>query len=151
MLYALFVILWLGEQCQNFLIGLTKLLTNIASKKLSLMALTRIITMDAFLWSLDRQGYKIVPIEADRGDGRMAHYGSGKQPWDTCLELGWAAQGAAFSILRYLRRTKTPERDLKHAKIYLKWLEDLVCKGESDNVYTTLMDELTEAEKERLR
>lgn len=60
----------------------------------------------------------VIDAETDRGDGRRAHYGAGKQPWDTALERGWAAQGAAFSIIRYLRRTKQPERDVAAARVY---------------------------------
>lgn len=63
--------------------------------------------------------------ERDRGDGRKAHYGEGKQPWDTALERGWAAAGAAFSIVKYLRRTKQPGRDLEAAKVYYGWLRTL--------------------------
>lgn len=75
----------------------------------------------------------LIPVERDRGDGRQAHYGAtGPQPWDLCKKLGWAQYGAAFSILRYLRRTKQPERDLKHARVYYGWLKELalIDKGE---------------------
>ncbi len=113
--------------------------------------------------ALEASSLKLVPVERDRGDGRQAHYGSGEQPWDTCLRLGWAQYGAAFSILRYLRRTKEPERDLRHARVYLFWLYELakVDKGDgapdvghmygnSLEVFRMLLRLLTADELERL-
>jgi hypothetical protein len=88
--------------------------------------------------------------ERDRGDGRTAHYGQGKQPWDTALERGWAAAGAAFSIIRYLRRTKQPERDLEAAKVYLGWLRQLAINDIDSSLYifrALVQSELNEAER----
>lgn len=107
-------------------------------------------------WELpDGSDYELfcrtTPPEEEGADGRKAHYGEGKQPWDTCKELGWAAQGAAFSILRYLRRTKTPERDLREAKVYHKWLFELAEENSSSKVVLEqLHKELSQAEFERL-
>lgn len=83
-------------------------------------------TLEALQSLLIANGLTVMHAERDRGDGRKVHYGDGKQPWDTCLEEGWAVGGAVFSILRYVRRTKQPVRDLQAAKVYLRWLQDLV-------------------------
>jgi len=112
-------------------------------------------TREAFMENCKRAGIAVTIIEKDRGDGRKIHYGEGKQPWDTCKELGWAAQGAAFSILRYLRRTKTPERDLREAKVYFGWLKELAAehkhvKNDSMIVLNQLLEELSPEEFERL-
>lgn len=118
---------------------------------------------DALMQQLEKQGMRIVLLEEDRGDGRMKHYGAGEQPWDTCLRIGWAPVGAAFSILRYLRRSKTPERDLRHAKVYFAWLRELgemdlgvrdpvegVAFGLAAHVFRTLVQELGDDEKAKL-
>lgn len=84
-------------------------------------------------------GLMLMAAEVVRKDGRTAHYGDGEQPWDTCLPLGWAQYGAAFSILRYLRRSKTPERDLAAAKVYLGWLYELA-QLDKDNVWKLKTD-----------
>ena len=78
--------------------------------------------------AIKQGGLVVMFAERDRGDGRKAHYGEGKQPWDTALEREWAAAGAAFNIVKYLRRTKQPERDVEAAKIYYGWLKTLVLK-----------------------
>lgn len=112
---------------------------------------------------LKANGIVVLLAERDRGDGRTAHYGDGKQPWDDCLEEGWAHPGAAFSILRYLRRSKMPERDLQAAKVYFGWLKELAKKdkegtalvgtmiGGSLHVFRRLVRcKLTAVERERL-
>lgn len=38
------------------------------------------------------------------GVARKAHYGAGKQPWDTIKELGWGGVFAAANVLKYIRR-----------------------------------------------
>lgn len=63
-------------------------------------------------------------LAPDRGDGRKVHYGEGKQPLDTMLEMGWAPHFAAGSIIKYLRRTKSPEHSLESARFYYKLLVD---------------------------
>lgn len=87
---------------------------------------------DTIAAALEASDLTLLPVERDRGDGRMKHYGEGEQPWDTCKVVGWAAQGAAFSILRYLRRSKQPERDLKAAKVYYAWLFELAQMDKND-------------------
>jgi len=61
----------------------------------------------------------------DRGDGRKAHYGPGKQPWDTALERGWAPAAAAFNVTRYLRRDKLLKHSEESARVYFRWLREL--------------------------
>lgn len=115
-------------------------------------------TPDNIKEALGAASLKLVPMEQDRGDGWQKHYGPGEQPWDTCLRLGWAAQGAAFSILCYLRRTKEPERDLMHARVYLGWLWKMTSAAAvpgndtktSDDVFRTLLQELSIDEQKRL-
>lgn len=54
---------------------------------------------------------------------RKQHYGTGKQPWDTIMELGWGAVFAAANVLKYVRRhrMKNGADDLEKAKWY--WVE----------------------------
>lgn len=52
------------------------------------------------------------------GTPRKAHYGSGRQPWDDMVDLGWGPDFAAGSILKYLRRAKDPDHSLESAKWY---------------------------------
>ena len=65
-----------------------------------------------------------MPLQRDRaeagqdGTKRKDHYGSGRQPWDTMVDLGWAPAIAAASIVKYLRRDKDPEHSLESAKWY---------------------------------
>lgn len=59
------------------------------------------------------------------GSRRKAHYGDGEQPWDAMLRMGIAAQFAAGSILKYLRRTKDPEHSLESARWYYEQLKKL--------------------------
>lgn len=89
------------------------------------------------------------------GSIRRAHYGEGKQPWDTAVERGWAAKAAALMVIKYLRRDKgTPEKDLRDARWYFDRLVRMVSNkgaGEEDfRTMTQLNDELTEDELARL-
>lgn len=63
-------------------------------------------------------------LAPDRGDGRKAHYGDGKQPWDTIKEIGWGPAFAASNVIKYLRRSKDPEHSLESARVYYGWLLD---------------------------
>lgn len=68
---------------------------------------------------------KIYPNrEAAGADGtvRKAHYGPGKQPWDTTLEFGWGPHAAGFCVLRYLRRDKAVEHSRESARWYYNQL-----------------------------
>jgi hypothetical protein len=51
----------------------------------------------------------------DDGTVRQDYYGEGEQPWDIAKRLGFAAQFAAVSALKYVRRTKG-ETAKDHAK-----------------------------------
>lgn len=101
-------------------------------------------------------------IYPDRGDGRKAHYGEGKQPWDTIRELGWEIPWLAGNIVKYLRRTKDPEHSIESAKVYYKRLLELCreeqtvrhgakryCLGAND-VLLNLLEELDDDEMYRL-
>lgn len=99
-------------------------------------------------------------LDPNRGDGRKAHYGSEKQPWDTMKEprLMWAPHFAAGSILKYLRRDKRLAHSLESARVYHAWLLE-GARAEIDAQFsgpwmTTLWqleNELTDAELGRLR
>lgn len=67
----------------------------------------------------------------DRGDGRKAHYGEGRQPIDDIRDAGWAPPFAASCILRYLRRTKDPAHSLESARWYWRYLNDL-CRDDDN-------------------
>jgi hypothetical protein len=60
-------------------------------------------------------------VAAD-GSTRKSHYGTGRQPWDDIVDLGWGPAFAAGNVLKYLRRTKDPDADLKKARWYFEWL-----------------------------
>lgn len=38
------------------------------------------------------------------GIARKAHYGTGRQPWDIIVDLGWGPVFAAGNALKYVRR-----------------------------------------------
>lgn len=63
-----------------------------------------------------------MPLQEDRtdlgADGtiRKAHYGDGKQPWDTIKELSLAPEFAAGNVIKNLRRSKDPEHSLQSAR-----------------------------------
>jgi hypothetical protein len=59
------------------------------------------------------------------GSIRKSHYGSGRQPWDNMLELGWAPHFAAGCIIRYLRRNKDLQHSHESAKWYWKRLHEM--------------------------
>lgn len=80
------------------------------------------------------------------GTVRKAHYGAGKQPWDTMVEKGWAVHFAAGTVLRYLRRDKEPEHSLESARWYFARLREM-----SEPVYMALIKELTADELKLLK
>lgn len=85
-----------------------------------------------------------IGLHPDRGDGRKAHYGSGRQPYDDIKRLGWAPEFLAGSILKYLRRTKDSEHSLESARIYWRWLNDLVIDAsDEDNHIRYVIKQLT--------
>lgn len=63
---------------------------------------------------------------------RKAHYGTGRQPWDDILDLGWAPEFAASNVLKYLRRSKDPEHSQESALWYLDKLK-LLAEGHGDD------------------
>jgi hypothetical protein len=71
-------------------------------------------------------------VELDRvepgadGSVRKAHYGDGKQPWDTIKELGWGPEFAAANVLKYLRRTKDVEGSRQKALWYKARLVEMM-------------------------
>jgi hypothetical protein len=56
--------------------------------------------------------------EPERGDGRKAHYGAGRQPLDDIVEQGWGPAFCAGNIVKYLRRDKQVEDSRAKAKWY---------------------------------
>lgn len=52
------------------------------------------------------------------GSVRKAHYGDGRQPWDDTVDSGWGPAFSAGNVLKYLRRTKTPEANGWKARWY---------------------------------
>lgn len=83
------------------------------------------------------------------GTVRKAHYGEGKQPWDTIKELGWGPGFAAGNVLKYVRRhaAKNGEDDLDKARWYFAELQKLQKYSERAQVaYDDLCDELTRDE-----
>lgn len=97
----------------------------------------------------------LAEIVAEDGSVRQGYYGSGEQPWDVAKRLGWAHHFAAVNALKYLRRTKEPERDLEKARWYHRELLALRGWGnynpiEVEVVILALLRELTAAEVDRL-
>lgn len=90
--------------------------------------------------------------EHDGTDGtkRKDHYGSGKQPWDTIKEMGWAAPFAAANVLKYLRRSKDPEHSLESARWYYARLDDMSSHDYAGTIKHNLLMELTSEEHNRL-
>ena len=92
---------------------------------------------------------------APDGTVRKLHYGAPgqEQPWDCWVRRGWAAQGAAANVIKYLRRTKDPE-DIDDAKWYFRELMKLAEAGtELDPdfaVARSLLKELTREEMDVL-
>ncbi len=90
----------------------------------------------------------------DDGSVRKAHYGAGKQPWDTAKEMGLAAAFAAVSILKYLRRDKDPVHSQESARWYYARLCELAVADDWRDARVALvllLDELTPEEKARLQ
>lgn len=68
------------------------------------------------------------PDLPDRGDGRKAHYGDGKQPLDDSWAQGWGHAFDATNVLKYLRRIKPGQE--QHSKESARWYwRDLVAAG----------------------
>lgn len=52
------------------------------------------------------------------GTIRKAHYGTGVQPFDIIVSMGWGPIFAASNVVKYMRRTKEPEHSLESARWY---------------------------------
>lgn len=64
------------------------------------------------------------------GTVRQAYYGDGEQPWDTAKRLGFAAEFAAVSALKYVRRTKgETAKDRAKAHWYYREITILATEG----------------------
>lgn len=95
---------------------------------------------------------------ATDGTVRTSHYGAGKQPWDTTIELGMAVDFAGGNVLKYLRRTKTSgEGNDAKAMWYWKRLLEFVNDktnparmNDAMRVSMLLVDELSLDERTRL-
>lgn len=99
----------------------------------------------------------LAPVRDEPGsDGSIhkAHYGAGKQPWDTTVEHGWGPHAAAFCVIRYLRRDKARAHSLESARWYYDQLIRNVAgeiNGPWTAALTTLEDELTQDERKLVR
>lgn len=89
---------------------------------------------------------------------RKTYYGAGRQPWDDILAQGWGPEFAAGNVLKYIRRIKTPEDDLKKARWYAEELSKMCEKDDGSgyhfvaiDVATNLFGLLTDEEKESLK
>ena len=60
------------------------------------------------------------------GSVRKSHYGSSRQPWDDIKDQGWAPHFAAGNVLKYIRRTKSPEHSLESARWYWARLDEMI-------------------------
>jgi len=90
-----------------------------------------------------------MPLQQNRGaagqDGtvRKAHYGDGRQPWDDMVDLNIAAEFAAGSILKYLRRDKDREHSLESAKWYYNQLyQHAAAEGEAGGTWSSNLGKL---------
>lgn len=102
-------------------------------------------------------------IVAADGTVRKAHYGTGRQPWDDIVDLGWGAQFAAGNVLKYVRRAtmKNGDDDIVKAKWYFTRLQEMaevtaiVPSGsaaiKARKILIRLLHELTESEADLLR
>lgn len=94
-------------------------------------------------------------MTSERADNskRQSYYGTGRQPWDDIVEAGWWIPFAAGNVLKYLRRSKDPERDDGKARWYLDRLRE--ASGDADLIpaqraLATLQEMLTREEKQRV-
>lgn len=142
--------------CEHLGLKLIQAQIGLDNKDLYDVVIKELIKQDTFDLKVvcETLGLKLVPIEKDRGDGRKAHYGTGKQPVDTIREHGWAPGFFAGNVVKYLRRTKDPEHSLESALVYYKWLCDECRKTDSDDYQKALiklLDELTLEELEKVK
>lgn len=84
-------------------------------------------------------------IQGEDGTVRKAHYGSGRQPWDDMIVLGWGPHFAAGSALKYIRRykNKNGEDDLAKGR----WYYGELLKRSADEInggWTVAFSELEE-------
>lgn len=88
---------------------------------------------------------------------RKPWYGEGRQPIDDIMEAGWGPEFCAGNVLKYLRRTKSPEHSLESARVYFGWLRGLADKqsqtgyGNAINVLAQLYGMLTPDEVSTLQ
>jgi hypothetical protein len=80
------------------------------------------VQRDDGYWALRISNAGLSKVEPERGDGRKAHYGSGRQPLDDIVEAAWGPAFCAGNVLKYLRRDKDVEDSRKKAKWYFDFL-----------------------------
>lgn len=87
-------------------------------------------------------------LAQDRGDGRKAHYGAGKQPLDDIIACGWFPHFAAGNVLKYLRRDKSRAHSIESARFYYGTLLAAATSGHEtpasrtmDMLHTLLTDD----------
>lgn len=91
-------------------------------------------------------------LEKIKAGERQTYYGDGRQPWDDILEQGWGAAFAAGNVLKYMRRSKEPEKDIAKAKWYYTALKGMTSldNQEGSITWARLNRLLTQEEKDKL-
>ena len=123
------------------------------------VSLVSVVLVAISVW---RRLNKTTEPEFKFSDGtiRKKHYGSGKQPWDTMVELGWAHTFAAANALKYVRRflSKNGDDDLDKGLWYFLELCKMASPDgkygwseEALSTYNALLLELTPDELNLLR
>lgn len=87
---------------------------------------------------------------AEDGTLRKSRYGTGRQPWDDIVDLGWGPHFAAGNVLKYLRRDKDREHSIESARWYYARLTE-EATYEWDTARLQLNAILTQEEKALLR
>ena len=87
---------------------------------------------------------------------RKAHYGQGIQPYDIIVAEGWGPAFAAANVVKYIRRTKSPEHSLESARWYYARLYEgasgpIESRGDWESALSRLELLLTKDEVVRLR
>lgn len=100
---------------------------------------TKVLDADLLRGLVKECGLKLTIAEVDRGDGRKAHYGAGRQPLDDILSMGWAPAFCAGNVLKYLRRAKDMRHSHESARFYWKLLEKLDQDSHDNPIYNGLL------------
>lgn len=113
----------LARQKRSWVIGEMMLGNERLTREQAIEAYTKLIPEGLLLQELERRMEGDAPSVGERAK----HYGSGRQPWDDIVELGWAPAFAAGNVLKYVRRAaaKNGEDDLRKARWYYHELKKM--------------------------